>query len=169
VTSNAAADAGQFSTIAGGNFLTFGQDPNDLTNTTGRLPNDRPHIFRATGIVTLPWYDILVAANLQTFSGKPWAAATQVQLPQGNQRILIEQRGTRRLPSQALLDFRVSKTVQMGSAAKVDLILDVLNLLNDTAAESLASDIWLSPTFGTPTQFMDPRRVMLGARLNLGR
>ena len=29
--------------------LTFGQDPNDLTNATGRLPNDRPHVFRTTG------------------------------------------------------------------------------------------------------------------------
>jgi hypothetical protein len=92
-----------------------------------------------------------------------------VQLPQGNQRVLLETRGSRRLPSQTLLDLRVSKTLQVGAAAKVDLILDVLNVLNDTATEALASDIWLSPTFGTPTQFMDPRRVMLGARLNLGR
>ena len=30
----------------------------------------------------------VVAANLQYFSGKPWAATTQVSLPQGDQRIL---------------------------------------------------------------------------------
>ena len=78
--SNGAADAPQFSTIARPGFLTFGQDPNDLTNATGRLPNDRPHIFRATGVVRLPWKGFLVAANLQHFSGKPWAATAQVTL-----------------------------------------------------------------------------------------
>lgn len=167
--SNAAADAPQFSTIARPNFLTFGQDPNDLTNATGRLPNDRPHIFRATSVVNLPWRGILLAANLQYFSGKPWAATTQVTLPQGSQRILIEPRGTRRLPSQSLLDVRVAKTLSFGTRGTADLIFDVLNLLNDTAAEALASDNLSSATFGRPTQFMDPRRVMLGVRLNLGR
>jgi hypothetical protein len=110
VTSNAAAAEPQFSTIARATFLTFGQDPNDLTNATGRLPNDRPHIFRAAGIVHLPWQSILVAANLQYFSGRPWAATTQQSLPQGSQRILLETRGTRHLSSQELLDFRVSGT-----------------------------------------------------------
>jgi hypothetical protein len=160
--------APQFSTIARPGFLTFGQDPNDLTNASGRLPNDRPHILRLTGLVHLPW-SLLVAANLQQFSGKPWAATTQVTLPQGSRRILLEPRGSRRLSSQSLLDFRISKTLRVGNVGKVDLSLDVLNLLNDTAEEALASDNLFSATFGRPTQFMDPRRVMLGVRLNLGR
>ena len=50
VISNGAADDPQFSTIARPGFLTFGQDPNDLTNAAGRLPNDRPHVFRATSV-----------------------------------------------------------------------------------------------------------------------
>ena len=45
----------------------------------------------------------------------------------------------------------------------------MLNLLNDAAEEALASDNLFAATFGRATQFMDPRRVMLGARLNLGR
>jgi hypothetical protein len=76
VTSNAAVAEPQFSTIARPNFLTFGQDPNDLTNAQGRLPNDRPHIFRATSVVRLPWKGLLVAANLQCFSGRPWTFST---------------------------------------------------------------------------------------------
>jgi hypothetical protein len=167
--SNAAADAPQFSTIARPNFLTFGQDPNDLTNAIGRLPNDRPHIFRVNGVMHLPWHGILLAANLQSFSGKPWAATTQVTLPQGSQRILLEPRGSRRLPSQSLLDWRLSKTLSVGNTGTVDLIFDVLNMLNDSAAEALASDNLSSATLGRPTQFMDPRRAMIGVRLNLGR
>ena len=176
VTSNAAASEGQFSTIARPNSLTFGQDPNDLTNATGRLPNDRPHVFRTNGIVHLPWMGIVVAANLQHFTGKPWAATAQVRLAQsGNQRIMIEPRGSRRLSSQSLLDLRVSKTLQLGSAGTMDLRFDVLNLLNDSAEESLRSDVLFTPagarntTFAEPNIFMDPRRAMLSVRLNLGK
>ena len=38
-----------------------------------------------------------------------------------------------------------------------------------TAEEALATDNFYSPTFARPTVFIDPRRVMLGVRLNLGR
>ena len=55
-----------------------------------------------------------MAANLQHFSGKPWAATTQVTLPQGSRRILLEPRGSRRLSSQSLLDLRISKTRPCG-------------------------------------------------------
>ena len=119
----------------------------------------------------LPW-SILVAANLQCFSGRPWAATALVPLPQTNnqptQRVLLEPRGSRRLSSQSLLDFRVAKTLAVGSAGTIDLRLDVLNLLNDSAEEALRSDVLSAPTFGQPNVFMDPRRVMLSVRLNLG-
>lgn len=169
VVSNGAADVPQFSTIASPDFLTYGQDPNDLTNAAGRLPNDRPHVFRATTVVRLPLKGIVVAANLQSFSGKPWAATTQVSLPQGSRKILVEPRGAQRLSPQSLLDLRISKTLPVGTAGTVDLIFDLLNLLNDTAEEALVSDTLLSATFGRPSRFIDPRRAMLGVRLNLGR
>jgi hypothetical protein len=176
VTSNAAASEGQFTTIARPTSLTFGQDPNDLTNAIGRLANDRPHVFRTNGMVHLPWMGIVVAANLQYFTGKPWAATAQVQVPQNqNQRIMIEPRGSRRLSSQSLLDLRISKTLPLGSAGTMDLRFDVLNLLNDAAEESLQSDVLFNragqrnATFGQPNLFMDPRRAMLSVRLNLGK
>lgn len=138
--------------------------------------NDRPHVFRATSVVHLPWKGILLAANLQYFSGRPWAAAAQVKLPQNNnERIMIEPRGPRRMSSQSLLDFRISKTLFVGKAGTVDLRLDVLNLLNDTAEEAVQSDVrfdssnQVNKSFGLPTVFMDPRRAMLSVRLNLGR
>jgi hypothetical protein len=169
VISNGTADAAQYSTIARAKVLTFGQDPNDLTNATGRMPNDRPQVFRATVSAHLPWRDFLVAANLQSFSGKPWAATTQVLLPQGSRRILLEPRGSRRLSAQSLLDVRISKTFHAGGVGKIDLMLDELNVLNDAAEEALASDNRFSTTFALPTRFVDPRRTMFGVRLNLGR
>jgi TonB-dependent receptor-like protein/carboxypeptidase family protein len=165
VSSAAAADGAQLSTVAP--TETFGRDPNNLTNARGRLPNDRPHIFRVMGTVDVPRTGFVLAANLQHFSGKPWTASAQVSLPQGDQRILLEPRGSRRLSSQSLLDFRVSRAFGVG-AGRVELLLDVFNALNDTAAEALATDNLFSPNFGQPTVFMDPRRAMVSVRLNLG-
>jgi hypothetical protein len=52
---------------------------------------------------------------------------------------------------------------------RLELLVDVLNVLNRSYEEGLASDNLFSPNFAVPTVFVDPRRVMLGARLNLGR
>ena len=126
-------------------------------------------MFRVMGTIDVPRTSLAVAANLQYFSGKPWAATTQIALPQGDQRILLEPRGSRRLSSQSLLDVRVSRSMPVGRVGRVELLLDLLNVLNDTAEESLATDNLFSPNFARPIVFMDPRRAMLSVRLNLGR
>jgi len=150
--------------------VTFGRDPNDLTNATGRLPNDRPHMFRVMASADVAHTGFVVAANLQISSGKPWAATGLVSLPQNTQqRILLEPRGSRRLSTQSLLDLRVSKMIVWGRLGRIELLMDVLNALNDAAEEGLASDNSFSPTFAQPTLFVDPRRVMISARLSLGR
>ena len=73
------------------------------------------------------------------------------------------------MSSQLLLDFRVSRPFAIGNMGRVDLILDVLNALNDTAEEAMATDNLFSlTTFGKPTVLVDPRRAMISVRLNLG-
>ena len=52
---------------------------------------------------------------------------------------------------------------------KLRLQADLLNALNDTAEEGLATDNFFSPNFGRPIAFIDPRRAMVSVRLNLGR
>ena len=170
-SSGATAADPQVSTVAPAfpTAVAFGRDPNSLTNADGRLPNDRPHMFRVTGTIDVPRTGFVVGANLQYFSGKPWAATAQIALPQGDQRILLEPRGSRRLSSQTILDVRLSRTIRFGALGRIELLLDVLNALNDTAEEALATDNLFSPNFGQATVFMDPRRAMLSVRLNLGR
>lgn len=90
-------------------------------------------------------------------------------LPQGDQRLLLEPRGSRRLSSQSVLDLRVSRAISFGGVGRVELLLDVLNALDDTAEEGLATDNLFSSNFGQSTVFMDPRRAMVSVRLNLGR
>jgi len=165
-SSGGTAADGQASSTFGG---PFGRDPNSLTNARGRLPNDRPHMFRTASSREIPHTGFVVAGNVQILSGKPWAASTQIALPQGDTRVLLEPRGSRRLSSQALVDVRLSRSVPCGSVGRLELLVDVLNALNRTTGEGLASDNFYSANFGQPTVFIDPRRVMLGARLNLGR
>ena len=168
-SSGTSAAGAQVSSIVPPGSGTFGRDPNDLTNAYGRLANDRPHMFKLMGSADVPRTGLVVAANLQYFTGKPWAASTTLALPQGSQRILLEPRGSRRLSAQTLLDLRVSKTVRLGGAGRIELLVDVLNVLNESAEEGLATDNLFGSTFGQGTVFVDPRRAMFSARLNLGR
>jgi hypothetical protein len=169
-SSAASASDAQVSSVAPAfPTTTFGRDPNNLTNANGRLPNDRPHMFRMAGSCDIGRIGVTLSGNFQYFTGKPWAATTQVSLPQGDQRILLELRGARRLSSQSLLDVRVAKTISLGRLGRADAMLDLLNLLNDTAEEALATDNKFSPNLAVPTVFIDPRRVMLGVRVNFGR
>jgi hypothetical protein len=173
-SSGTTAAGAQSSTVALPNG-PFGRDPNDLTNARGRLANDRPHVFRAMGSAMVPRTGVTIAANYQYFSGKPWAAAALLDLNQGQQRVLLEPRGSRRLSSQSLLDVRLSRTFSAGRAGRIDVLLDVLNALDAAAEEALATDVQVTekvsanPGFAQPTVFVDPRRVMLGIRLNVGR
>lgn len=164
-SSGATASGPQVSTVSPPFNTVFGRDPNDLTNARGLLPNDRPNAVRFMGSVNVPRTGVVIAANMQHFTGKPWAATAQVTLPQGDQRILLEPRGSRRLASQSLLDVRLSRSIPFGNAARAELILDVLNALNETAAEGIATDNVFSPNFGQPTVFVDPRRAMVSVRL----
>jgi hypothetical protein len=62
-----------------------------------------------------------------------------------------------------------------GGSYGLSAILDALNLLNDTAFESVDTDVrWRSTSqteqsFGNGNVFVDPRRAMLSVRFNLGR
>ena len=173
-SSGAMAAGAQVSTVApppAPQGVTFGRDPNDLVNARGRLPNDRPHMFRAMGSVDVPGTGIVLAANLGYFSGKPWAATglTSVRQNPQQQRILLEPRGTQRLSSQTLLDLRISRPLSLGGGRRMELTLDALNVLNSTAEEGVVSDNLASPNFGLPTTFVDPRRIMISVRMNLGR
>lgn len=121
------------------------------------------------GSVDVPRTGVVVAANVQHVSGKPWAATTQIKPKQGDQRILLEPRGSRRLSSQTLVDLRASRAISIGDSLRIDLLVDLFNVLDDTVEEALATDNQFSPNFGQPTAFVDPRRAMLGARLTFGR
>ena len=74
------------------------------------------------------------------------------------------------------MDLRVSRTIRFGRLARVELLLDVLNALDDTAEEGLANDDRICQEFwpalsvhGSATRDArreaEPGPVILGSRL----
>jgi outer membrane receptor protein involved in Fe transport len=149
-----------------GGSTRFGRDPNDLINATGRLLNDRPHMFTLQGSFEVPRTGVMIGANTRILTGKPYAAQALVRLPQGTRSIYIEPLGSQRLPIQKLVDFRVSKAFRFQDQRKVEFILDVLNLGNSTAAEDIVSRNFFASTFASPNRWIDPRRAMLGVKFS---
>jgi outer membrane receptor protein involved in Fe transport len=147
-------------------FNPFGRDPNDLTNAAGILPNDRTHMLRATGNMEIPRAGILVGANFQYLTGRPYAPFANVTLPQGVRSIYVEPLGSRRLSSQTLLDLRISRTFRVGPTGSIEILLDILNALDDTAEEGVATRNFFSPNFGAGIDFVPPRRAMIGAKFS---
>jgi hypothetical protein len=94
-TNGRSAGSGQSSTTFG--WIPFGRDPNDYTNATGPLNNDRTHMFRMQGAIEIPRVGVVVGANFQHLTGQPFAAYANVRLAQGSRQIFVEPRGKRRL------------------------------------------------------------------------
>ena len=161
-SSGVGAGGGQVSSSP---FRGFGQDPNGLINADGRLPDDRPHMFRIQATGEIPGIGVRLGVNFQYLTGKPWAATTNVRLPQGRGRVFVEPRGSRHLPSQSLLDLRVSKVFRFRERGSLELLVDVLNLLDDTATENVRSINIDSRNFAEESRYIDPRRAMLGIKV----
>ena len=145
----------------------FGSNPNDYLNTDGRLPTDRPVIGKLQLVYMFP-KGFLVGANYTYQSGRPWAR--QVKLSQDlaglPTNILAETiTGDRRVSSQSVLDVRVQKEFMLTKEVGLAFFSDMLNLLNNDAYENIGSRLGTSDSYGLPTQFILPRRFLLGAKL----
>ena len=157
--------------------MTFGRDPNDLTNARGRLPNDRPHVFRMMGSVDVPTHGIRArrqfpALQRQALGGD---GAGRRCRQESASSACCSSRAARTGCRRSRCSTCACRGRSSSAAARVDVLLDVLNALNDTAEEGIVTDILTTetlaanPDFGKPNAFVDPRRAMLGVRLNLGR
>jgi len=147
-------------------FRQFGRDPNDFTNNVGILNTDRTHMFRIQGAVEVPWVGVLVGTNYQYLTGQGFAGYANVLLPQGSRRVALEPRASRRLSAQNLWDLRVSKIFRFHKTGRVEVLVDILNLLNTTAEETLITQNFFSPNFGRGNTFVEPRRAMLGVKFS---
>jgi hypothetical protein len=146
----------------------FGQNPNDFINTDGRLIHDRPLTAKVQFVYQFP-KGFLVGLNFNHQKGRPYGRLVQlpaelVGLPTN---ILAERLdGSRRVGTWNVLDLRVQKEFALSGAARLALFADGLNVTNDDASDGVGSRLGTSEGFGVPTDFILPRRLMLGAKLS---
>jgi TonB dependent receptor/Carboxypeptidase regulatory-like domain len=144
------------------------QNPNQKINVHGRGVFDFTHEGKLEGTYRLPfWGGVNVSANYVYRSGTAWGRTAVFRLPtQGNQTVRIEPRGTRRSLALSQVDLRAEKTFPLGASRVVGMYVDVFNVNNQGIPSGFPANREPSgATFGTPTAWLAPRTVQVGARL----
>ena len=161
-TGAAGGPAGSQSSTAG----TFGRNPNDFVNTDGRLIADRPITFKTQLVYQFP-AGFLAGANFTYQDGRPFGRLLRLGDIVGVPTIINAERldGSRKVSNQFSLDLRLQKEFKLGGTANVAFFADVLNALNDDAYEDVQDRLGTSENFGLGTEYVSPRRVMVGAKL----
>jgi hypothetical protein len=152
----------------GGNAATSPfVNPNNAINTEGRNTHDYPNEFTLRGSYRITALGGLsVGAAYQYFSGNPWSRTATFRLAQGNQVVRVAPRGTE--PSEAFnqLDFRVDKTVTLGSPSRrLGIYVDVFNATNQGISDRARFTEGSGGTFGIPLGWVAPRTVQAALRL----
>jgi hypothetical protein len=146
-------------------LVTTAQDPNGTINTAGLQDFDRPHMFLVTGAYDIPRLDVLVAVDLMSASGTPFAPQALVSLPQGRLSVNIAPPdGTYRLPFENILSLRFTKMMFRQRDRRLELGAEIRNVLQDTAYENITTANFFTSTFGQGSTWADPRRLVLFTR-----
>jgi len=152
---------------SGYDLLTrFGQDPNDLTNATGVLPDDHPHLVQVVMSYPISGIGLQIGASFRYVTGAPYTPFVNVRLPQGTQQIFVEAPGNRRLDAQNILDLRLARSFGLASQQRLEVFGYLLNALNSAAAIDVLTANIQSANFGRPSQIIEPRRLFVGIRVS---
>ena len=76
--------------------------------------------------------------------------------------ILAEPRGATRLDNVTLWDLRGSKRFRFVASRELEVMVDVFNLLNQSATTGIINNV--GSLFGRPTSILPPRVARLGVR-----
>jgi outer membrane receptor protein involved in Fe transport len=144
---------------------TFGQNPNDLINSEGRLIGDRPIVAKLQFLYQAP-YDILFGVNYMHQDGRLYGRQARISGLGIPTTIWVEPLdGSRRVPDWNTFDVRIEKDFPVGGTTKLAVFGDILNLTNTDTNESVGSQNGTASNFGVPTRFLYPRRLMLGGKI----
>jgi hypothetical protein len=136
-------------------------DPNNGTQATGQLFQDRSHVAKVAAVYRLPWRARL-GAIVRYQDGQPFSRLVIAQaLTQGATAVRAYANGGSAFTYTATLDVRVQKAFTVGRS-ELTAILDVYNLPN--LANEVTEYIVSGPGFRTPTALQPPRTMMLGVR-----
>ena len=124
-------------------------NPNSKEFSRGIVGNDTPFSFRLSGLYELPWA-IQASGTFQHQKGFPELTQVSVgndtiRLTQGATNIIVEPRGTTRLPNLSQLDMSFRKVFRSGGKV-IQPRLDVYNLMNysdgDQSCDDARFELW---------------------------
>jgi hypothetical protein len=158
------------------------ETPNEARVNSGGQSGGRRHNFKASGSAMLP-YRIVFGANFMAASGLPitrrfnvpecTAAVTTGCLPQDDEDVNAEPRGSVELPGRYQVDLRFGRMFNVGGQ-KFELGMDVYNLTNTNTIFGVRTGTGLTniryandpeqpitqiPTFMSPTGALGPRII----------
>lgn len=142
-----------------------------IINSYGELTNSRRHEFKAYFTYQVPVVDILIGGNYTGLSGRPYNVFEQygagaLGLPGGTRRqILLETRGSRRLPSSHQVDIRAEKAFRF-QGHRFGVYADMVNLFNSNAITAYQTRFSGSGgiDFEAPTGVQGARQITFGGR-----
>ncbi|MGE3513195.1 MAG: hypothetical protein AB7N65_30410, partial [Vicinamibacterales bacterium] len=148
-----------------GDIYTTGDlnNPN-LTFRRGRIEFDVPVSVKVSSAYEFP-YGISVSANAQRFTGFPEedsviVGANTVALTQVNQTIVIQPRGTNRLPTVTAFDMAIRKRFRFPSGITAEPALEMFNLGNANTVQGRVTT--LGPAYHRATSIMRGRMLRFG-------
>jgi hypothetical protein len=122
------------------------QDPTNIDKLDGQqyaeqssssgLDNVYPNakwVFRMSGVYTLPWWQINLAAFYNARQGYPFLAVVQTPsrpFGAGSTTVYLDNYGSVRLPNFQTTDFRVDKVFTFAGRIRATASMDVFNLFN---------------------------------------
>jgi hypothetical protein len=159
--------------------LSFGHNTGDIFGTSdqnnpnyqfrqGVIGNDVPVAAKVSGSYQAPW-GLLASAVFQHYTGFPESTtvlvtSATVPLTQVSQSIVVEPRGTTRLPDVNLLDLNVKKRLKAGPRFTAEPTVEVYNVLNSSAIQ--ARTTILGPAYGRAANIVFGRMVKFGINMN---
>jgi hypothetical protein len=158
---------------------SFGKNHGDISGTSdlnnpnfqfrhGIVGSQVPVAIKISGSYQAP-YGLLASAVMQHYTGFPETttvvvSASTIALTQVSQSIVVEPRGTTRLPDVNLLDVSLKKTLKFANHFTAQPSLDVFNVLNSNAIQ--ARTTILGPAYGRAANIVSGRIVKFGINVN---
>mgnify|MGYP001000906703 FL=1 len=168
--------------------------PELLVNRNGPLPSDKPHNFKVTGAYNLPLGEagtLNFGLNFFLQSGSPIEVLGRHPTYGSGESFILPRGSGGRLPMLTQLDLRVAYSKQFAKRYRVELSLDVFNVLNLQQVTSIDQNYTvdrvlpmvggtyeslknltttsgtvprLNPNYGQPTGYQAPLSMRIGAR-----
>jgi hypothetical protein len=118
-------------------------------NEEARLDYDRPLIIKLAGTYRFP-HEFYLSINYVHMSGAPWARSVTVfPIPQQENMenppglpvtVFLEEPGTRRTEGVHNLDIRIEKEIALSASKRIDLFLDIFNVLGNQYQSIVQND-----------------------------